>query len=189
MTWGDIVVIIVLAGGYFLYEVFKKSPKHFLERKLEKFKSELQTNIDSLRISAESIHPMKIEEYVEFSKAYLKLMELGKITNPKEVARKQKEVFDGMSRFGFAVMFFGNDDTVKKYVEFRKYSTLPAGKLGENEKAKIMMVMSELIVLMRRDVGHNDSEVTVDDFLTIIVNDWETSKEKFKERASNAIKV
>ena len=186
MNLGDVVMLIVMVIGFISIGLIKKTPEYMFKRNLEKFKNELQQDLERIRIAAENIHPMKIEEYVHFTQVYVKMMELGKIQDQTMQMAAQKVVFDGLTRFGFSAFLFGSDQTVKKYVEIRKYSTLPQGDLGENEKAKILLLMSELMVYMRNDLGNDESSVSVDDFLMIIVNNWGDSQEEFRRKASNA---
>ncbi|MFD2704065.1 hypothetical protein [Salibacterium lacus] len=189
MSIGEVVTVIIMVFGFLILGLIKKTPDHVLNRSLESFKSDLQKELVNFRISGENLHPAKIEEYMHFTKVFTQLMELSKLKDPEKQVEEQKKVYDGLTRFGFSAILFGSDETVKKYVEIRKYTTLPSDKLGENEKALMLLLMSELIILMRNDLGNSNSNVSSDDFMQIVIKDWEISKEEFKRKAGNAIKL
>ena len=189
MTLGEIINTVIFVLGFIVIGIIKKTPEHYLSKNLEKFKTDLQGELEQIRIANENIHPMKIEEYIHFTEVYTKMMESVKITNQGKQKNIQREIFDGLTRFGFSVFLFGSDQTVGKFVEMRKYVTMPASEIGENEKAKTLILMSELMVHMRNDLGNKESKVTVDDFLTIIVKDWGVSRESFLDKAAKAKKL
>lgn len=182
LTLGNLILAVVIIG------LIKGMPIHLLNRNLESFKGTLQKDIDKLRISGENIHPLKAEEYIQFANVYLKMMSSSK-GNKRQQERINQEVVDGFNKFGMSIIFFGNDEAVKKFVEARKYITLPDELRGENEVAKTMILFSELIVIMRNDLGHENSSVSVDDFLMITLKDWRVSAEDFKRKASLAREV
>jgi hypothetical protein len=72
---------------------------------------------------------------------------------------------------GTKLFFFASDETVKKFVQFRKYS-LSVGT-PEYESMQNIIILAELIVLIRKDLGYSNTECTKDDFLHIMLTDWD----------------
>ena len=186
MSLGEIINVVIAVVGFIVIGIIKKTPEHILDKNLEKFKGDIQKDLQELRIATENIHPMKIEEYIHFTEVYTKMMDAAKIKNLNKQKAVQKEIVEGLTRFGFSAFLFGSDQTVKKFVEIRKYATLPSDELGENERAKTLILMSELMIHMRNDLGSKQSEVTIDDLMIIIVKDWGVSRDAFLKKASKA---
>jgi len=188
---GNKMEILIIIGQILLITIFtllyiyiKKIPEqihamqlsnyeHELNKQMEIFRTELIKEMELMRISHTELQSHKSEEFinlVEFlyksmlDKEYLRKLE----TNLKV----QKEFNNKMSTLGTKLFFFASDDTVKKYVEWRKHGLRVDEEAGGVDKNRIVILLAELMVLIRRDLGYKDTNCTKDDFLNIMLNDW-----------------
>lgn len=186
MSWIILVLQIVMFFAlFFVYDYLKKLPEQVHKRNLEIFKNELQKEIVRLEISEGNLHIKKIEKFTEFSGVLFKIMNGVKYGKSKKELETQAT--KSMESFTKDIMFFASEETISKFVEYRRYSKVVQNG-GDNERAKYFYILAELILTMRKELGYSDN-VTVDDYLYIIINDWEENKELFRNRASKAKKL
>lgn len=186
-----IIQLLIFVGLVFIFLYVKKLPDFIFQRsvkkfefqlnsKLEEIKAALTKEIELLKISQAEIQVHKTKEFVNFVEYFNNIF-----TNPKELEKISKNESDARKfnrkilDLGIKLFFFASDETVQKYVEWRKYG-LQAGQEGYDNK-KTLILYAELVTLMRRDLGYKDTECTRDDFLYIMLTDWEKYKEQYKE--------
>jgi len=181
-----IIQIIILIGGYFIVRYVKKLPDQIHKKNLELFKNELKKELVKLEASESNLHLKKIEKFTEFSGL------LYEVTNSVKYKENEEEIQEkaikSMESFTKDIMFFAGENTIKKFVEYRRYSRMLNQQGGVNEQAKFNYILAELILEMRKDLGYND-KVSVDDYLYILIKDWDKNKELFKQRANKAKKL
>lgn len=183
MSYIIFVIQLFLVGAfYFLVEYIKKLPEKVYQKNLETFKSELQKEIVKLEITEGNLHIKKIEKFTEFSSILYDVMNGVKYTLRQ--GELEERATKSMESFTKDIMFFASETTIKKFVEYRRYSKL-VQKGGDNERARYFFILAELILEMRKDLGYSDN-VSVDDYLYIMINDWDENKQIFKERAKLA---
>ncbi|CAH0314779.1 hypothetical protein [Peribacillus simplex] len=176
--------LALLFGGWFIYTYVKKLPdqvhaknlKAFeldLNKQLEEFRNQLTTDLELMKINESQLHIHKTQEFSKLVEVLL----LSLITD-KDYVRKlgtdkklQKEHNRKLLDLGTKLFFFASDETVKKFVQFRKYS-LSVGT-PEYESMQNIIILAELIVLIRKDLGYSNTECTKDDFLHIMLTDWD----------------
>ncbi len=178
--------LFILFGGWLLYLYLKRLPETIHEKsiksfefqlnsKLEEIKASLTKEIELLKISQAELQVHKTQEFVKFVELFNEGMSDPKnfselMKNPVEVKKFNKTLMD----LGVKLFFFASDPTVKKFVELRKYLLQPKHLVALNE---FLILYAELIVLIRKDLGYKNSECNIDDFLNIIVRDWEQHKQ------------
>ena len=187
-----IQIVIVLAFIFIVYYIkglpdrlHKKNiqyMEHNLSKQLEIFKSNLVKEIEILKISETQLQVRKIEEFTKitgfisnyfYDDDYKK-----KVTdNPKILA---KEISDMRTK----LFYFASDDTVKKYVEWRKYGINNKNDPHLKESHKIIKLFAELVLLMRKDLGYKNTVCDIDDYLNIILTDWENVKKNMEVTTS-----
>ncbi len=179
--------VVLISSLYFVYDYLKKLPEQVHKKNLEIFKNELQKEIVKLEASEGNLHLKKIEKFTEFSSALYDVMNGVKY---KEISEDelQKKATKSMESFTKDIMFFAGENTIKKFVEYRRYSQLYSKVKGENEQARFLYVQAELILEMRKDLGYEDN-INVDDYLYILINDWEENKDLYREKASKAKRI
>ncbi|MGG4549390.1 hypothetical protein ABER02_16635 [Rossellomorea marisflavi] len=175
--------IATLVGFWFLYTYVKKLPdqvhaknlkafEHDLNRQLEEFRNQLTTDLELMKINESQLHIHKTQEFSKLVEVLLfRLTDKDYVKKLGSDKRTQKEHNKSMLDLGTKLFFFASDDTVKKFVEWRKYS-LSADSPQYNPKHAII-ILAELIVLIRQDVGYSQTECTKDDFLHIMLTDWD----------------
>lgn len=198
----SIIELIVLVLGFLglglipklFYERKLKDYNAEINRALKEFKHELNLELQELRISQENSQPKKVEGFIEFSDMIYKTIELSRLSPGKKFNEKEKEIANDLRKFSYVVFFFGKDETILKFVEFRKEMEL-LNHLNQNQKRSdhayyqsrlMIIILAELMINMRKDLGNNSSEVTIDDYMTILVNDWDKSKLQFMQDVEKA---
>lgn len=181
----EFVVILVVAFIYFyvrglpdrIHQRNIKLFEHDLSKKLEIFRSDLSKEIELLKISESQLQIRKIEEFTNITDVLFKYMfdkeyqeELNK--NPD----KLKVI---MANIGSRLFYFASDETVKKYIEWKKFGWANTESDDKKEAAKIIVIFADLVVLMRKDLGYKKTECNRDDFLSIFVSDWDKHKKDY----------
>ncbi|MFE4812810.1 hypothetical protein ACFQ9Y_16975 [Peribacillus simplex] len=174
--------LALLFGGWFIYTYVKKLPdqvhaknlKAFeldLNKQLEEFRNQLTTDLELMKINESQLHIHKTQEFSKLVEVFLlNLTDKDYVRKVGTDRKLQKEYNRKMLDLGTKLFFFASDETVKKFVDFRKYS-LSVGTPGY-ESMQVIIILAELIVLIRRDLGYSNTECTKDDFLHIMLTDW-----------------
>lgn len=181
-----IIQVIILIGGYFIVGYIKKLPDQIHKKNLALFKNELEKEIVKLEASESNLHLKKIEKFTEFSGVLYEV--INGVKNKENKKEVQEKATKSMESFTKDIMFFAGEGTINKFVEYRRYSKILNEYGGVNEQAKFNYILAELILEMRKDLGYED-KVSVDDYLYILINDWDENRELFKKRASKAKKL
>ncbi|MCF3942196.1 hypothetical protein [Oceanobacillus alkalisoli] len=179
-----ILQVVIIIGAYWLFDYIKKVPDQIHKKNLETFKNELQKEIVKLEASESNLHLKKIEKFTEFSGALYDVLNGVKYKDVDDEELKENAT-KSMESFTKDIMFFAGENTIKKFVEYRRYSQLLTNEGGKDEQAKFNYILAELILEMRKDLGYDD-KVDVDDYLYILIRDWDENKELFKERSNRA---
>jgi hypothetical protein len=177
-----ILQLALLFGGWFLYTYVKKLPDQIhaknlkvfeldLNKQLEEFRNQLTTDLELMKINESQLHIHKTEEFTKLVEVMItKLLDKQFVEKLGRDPRTQKEYNKTMLDLGTKLFFYASDETVKKFVEWRKYG-LTADTVNYDPK-QIIVLLAELIVLIRKDVGYTDTQCTKDDFLHIMLKDW-----------------
>lgn len=176
---------IICFAGWFTIQYIRKLPdqihqrniksyEHELNKQLEQFKIEISRELEMLKITESQLHIHKAKEFSEFIEFFsTKIMNkeyMSQINKP----HIQKEIQQIMMKTVTKFFFFASDETVKKFVEWRRLSLQNEGQHG----FKIVYIVAELIVLMRKDLGYKDTECDEDDVLYLILTDWSEEKSR-----------
>ena len=183
----EFIVILVVAFIYFYVrglpdKIHQKNIKlfeHDLSKKLETFKSDLSKEIELLKISESQLQIRKIEEFTTITDFLFKYIYDKKFQ--EELNKEPSKLQIEMANIGSRLFYFASDETVKKYVEWKKFGWEMANKetVDSKESGKNIVIFAELVVLMRKDLGYKKTECTRDDFLSIFVTDWDKHKNDY----------
>jgi len=161
-------------------QVHKKNLKVFeldLSKQLELFRTDLRKEIELLKISEAQLYMRKAEEFTNLIELIAKeMLDKTNIEKMKTDAKLRQEFNRRLMDLGTKLFFFASDETVKKYVEWRKI-----GQLIDSpgfDPRKIVFIMAELMVQIRKDLGYKNTTCDTDDFLNIILSNWEAEKKK-----------
>jgi len=183
----DVLIIVlqsfILASAWFLYTYFKKLPdqihaknlkvfEHDLNTQMEILRNQWTTDLELLKINESQLHIHKTEEFSKLVKILILNMLDKKYMRKLATDEKTKEEFNrSMLDLGTKLFFFASDSTVKKFVEWRKSGQDPAAAAGRDPK-HVLILLAELMLEVRKDLGYKDTECTTDDYLYIMIKDW-----------------
>lgn len=182
-----VLQVAIIIGGYLIVGYIKKMPDQIHKKNLASFKNELQKEIVKLEASEGNLHLKKIEKFTEFTTILQETINSVKY-KPDERKEIEERTTKAMELFAKDIIFFAGEETLEKFVEYRRYSKLT--QTGEPENvAKFQFILAELILEMRKDLGFNNKGITVDHYMHILVNDWDKHKDEYHEKARKAKKL
>lgn len=131
--------------------------------------------LEQFKISQSQLQLRKTDEFIKFGDLYRRFFT---DRNLKQKLDRQdpnalKEIQDKFVELSIHLFFFASDQTIKKYVEWRRRS-----QRGEFKGTEVLQEFGELMIMFRRDLGYDTTKITSDDFLFLIVNDWEAPVER-----------
>jgi len=98
----------------------------------------------------------------------LKFMSNLLMANKLGIQVTDKETIEFMSDFTQRFMVWGSDEVVEAFGQFRRTSTVPK----ELQKPiELMFRYEELILAIRKDLGHGNKDIKRGDILSLFVND------------------
>ena len=147
-----------------------------LNQQLEAFKSTLTKEVELLKISQTQLYLHKTQEFINLVEYFGQFLadteKLQKtLKNPKEVVTYKTNMYN----LGVKVFFFASDSTIRKYIQWRGQSK---PNPTNDDAIRVLQLYGELVVSIRKDLGYEETTCTSDDFLKIIINDWEEFKRK-----------
>jgi hypothetical protein len=168
-----ITQIVLFIGISFVFIYLRQLPKTFQEKTLKKFQHSLNEKLELLKITQTELQTLKRNEFIRFSEHWRKTFENKKVIN------NQKHISE-LNSIGLNFFFFASDAVVKKFVELRK-QLLYSNSEDISQQRKALKLMAELNLLMRKDLGYYDTMCNEDDYLNILLKDWENVKNDYKE--------
>lgn len=177
-----VLQLIIIFGGWFLVTYIKKLPDQVhaknlkvfetnLNKQLEVFKNELTTDLELMKINESQLHIHKTEEFTKLVEVLIvRMLDKDYVAKLGTNQKIKKEYNQTMLTLATKLFFFASDDTVKKFVEWRKYH-LTTDEAAVNP-LRVITLLAELIVEIRKDVGYKETSCTKDDFLHIMLTDW-----------------
>ncbi|MBC1722264.1 hypothetical protein [Listeria seeligeri] len=159
-------------------------PKFFYDKKMNDLNRNITRELEQIRISQENVHPEKIKlfnDVIDMFKQTLASSKMPKITEKDKDRYNEKLAVLGerYNTIMYSLMLFANDDTIDMYKNYKRfvqeYSVTFFLEKGLSEKAyssKLMFLMCDLIITLRRDVGFPETNVKQDSLLYGILNDW-----------------
>ena len=182
-------IIIIILG--LLYRYVQKIPEtlhkthiakieYDFNKQLESFKGDISNEIEKMKIAETELQLHKIKEFtnlVEF--LFTNMLDAEYIAQLEKNTKIQKEFNKKMMDLGTKLFFFASDETVKKYVEWRRFGL--ETEVKKEDQHKVIILLAELMVLIRKDLGYKDTLCTKDDFLHIMLKDWEKHEGKYSD--------
>jgi len=148
-----------------------------LNSKLEVVKADLSREIEMAKISQAGLQVHKTEEFTRLVEFFIDAL-----TNPEQFKtlaanpEAAKEFNRRITDLGLKLFFFASDATVKSYVAFRLYGMQADSAERNTDPTRLIVLLAELVVSMRRDLGYSETECSVDEVLNIMLTDWEQKK-------------
>lgn len=94
-------------------------------------------------------------------------------------APTEQEMLEFMSDFNQRIMVWGSDSVLAAWVEWRRAATNEAAV--KDDPMSLMLLYEQLILTIRRDLGHKNSNLGTGDVLALFINDID---QQLKGRAS-----
>ncbi|APW61880.1 hypothetical protein [Paludisphaera borealis] len=125
--------------------------------------------LEALTLITKEHRERKIPVYEDFIKFWLKYLFSGKAG---DTPLSDEEVIRFLSEYTQRMMVWGSDEVIAAWVKFR-YSSMNAEQ--QSESSKILVDLEQLILAMRRDLGHKNQGFKTGDILRMFVNDVGTA--------------
>ena len=173
-------IIAILLGLGFNY--IRKLPERFhkegeiryeygLKKDLEAIRAALTQENELQSIRYQESQRRMAEEYIEFIDYFNSVWTDSEIQKQiKGSPKKKKEFNKKMVSLGVRLFIFGSDEIVDKYLSFRAASKEDAS----GDPRDILHRFGELVLQMRKDLLHPDSNCSENDFLKMFITDWES---------------
>ena len=172
-----VLVAVGLGFGYLkglpqrLHEEGLRRYEHGLNEQLERLRADLHDQLEERRIAREELQVQMREQFLRLAefgaRAMVEPEKFEKVLKDKKAAQAfKKELLE----IGGSLFFFASDDTIRAYMRWRKAgqdaSTAQDGK-------DILVKYGELMLSARRDLGYKETGLEAEDFLRVIVTDWD----------------
>lgn len=145
--------------------------RHQLDRKLEQVRASLSEDIELSKITQEELQVRKTEEFIRLSEFYHEIL-----SNPEKAleAENQQQLQKRLLDSAVRLFFFASDSTIDAYKDWWE-AAVEVDPNTSNEEVGIELLekYATLNVSMRQDLGYDETEASVDDFLAMILTDWE----------------
>ncbi|QFF98882.1 hypothetical protein PB01_08570 [Psychrobacillus glaciei] len=162
--WLEIIQIALIFFGLIGVGLI---PKFFYQRKLDK----LSQALNSLNISIEKNHSPKMDAYKQFMQAIYE--------NTKNNSSKtQKAMEASYAELSRIIFLYGSDDAIKSFIRLREYNAI---EQEEESKREVVALVAKFMLELRKDLNFGATDVKAEDYLRILLNDWEKSKHHFEK--------
>lgn len=111
----------------------------------------------------QDIRKRKIPMYQEFIKFWFDLL----MANKGDISEDEMTAF--FSKFTQNLLIWGSDDVVRKWSEYRKNITYNDNLT--NPSPNVMFDFEELLILIRKDMGHKNKQISKGVLLSLFIND------------------
>lgn len=185
----DVIILVISAalglGIWMVYGYLRKLPdrlhryaltksEYGLKGELEQLKATLLRDLELSKISEAQLQIHKTNEFLAFTSYFNELLAQPEKLKQVERDRKKKADFkQKMLDLGARLYFFGSDETIRTYLEFRRLGSEPQ---TPQSRMQILKTYGRLMLQMRRDIGYGDTALDEDDYLRLIIIDWDQHK-------------
>lgn len=176
-----ILLLVVLGVLYGIYEAAKnwvaRIPERVHEKNVEELKNALEKELSRFQITEENLYIKKVEAFELFQKSVEQMVVNVKSQKQQEQKKSLEESQRYMSDFFGKAIFYCDEETFKRVLAYRRFSN----KINQQrdpstlDKAKMIMVMADIFLSMRKSLGYED-ELGRESFLYLILNDWDDMK-------------
>lgn len=169
-----ILGIVVLLG----YKYLEGLPQRLHDEGIERLRASLTESVELTKISQGELQVHKTEEFVKLSEFFHEVLSDPEMAeraskNAKEKKKLQRRLLDSAVR----LFFFSSDETIDAYKAWW-HTSQKLGRGEEVENSEVLLRYAELNVCMRRDLGYKDTECTADDFLEMLLTDWDLYRDR-----------
>ena len=148
MEWVSAIVgpLLIIIGGIISWFIKDKSEK--------------------LKIQEKKVKEEQEKIYNELLKPYLLIL-----SDPKKISEATNIISsDEYKENAFKMRFFGSDNIINAHNELMKIS-YEAEKTGKQDSIKMMEVIGQLFLAVRKDLGHPKTKLREKDMISFIIKD------------------
>lgn len=136
-------------------------------------KADLQKEMDS------RFNERRWEVYIAFADLIRQLWLTSQVTNERDKARAMATIYKQLHEISNKLWIIGSDDVIKAVAEWMRY--LRSSNAGGVDT---FVLLNDIILAMRRDLGNRNTDVTYQDMFTAIINNIDTVFAENKEQIS-----
>ncbi|PGW89961.1 hypothetical protein [Bacillus cereus] len=149
----------------------------FFNFKMSSRAAKISKDIELMKISQSHLQTLKTKTYQELIETLA-----SSIRNPNKLQNMNQknlnEFKERMMILGSNLFLFASDETINLFIKWRTHQTTP-----ENTGEHVLEIVAQLVLSFRKDLGYQDTILNTDNYLSIIINDWENEKKKlFQQR-------
>ncbi|WP_201714652.1 hypothetical protein [Rossellomorea arthrocnemi] len=122
----------------------------------------------------EHLREKKSETYKELVELLFKVLMGSKTGN----SLTEKELIQSMSKFTENLILWGSEDVIKSYKSYRDYFINRTS--GQELSLESIQIMENLLLSIRRDMGHKNKNLEKGDILSLFINDLDKVLERLK---------
>jgi hypothetical protein len=122
----------------------------------------------------EHLREKKSETYRDLVELLFKLLMGSKTGN----SLSEEELIKAMSKFTENLILWGSEDVIKAYKSFRDYFIQRTS--GQELSLESIQIMEELLLSIRKDMGHNNKNLDKGDILSLFINDLDKVLDRLK---------
>ena len=165
-------------SGLLAYRYLERLPQRLHDEGLERFRASLARDLELTKISQGELQVHKTQEFVRLSEFMHEIIsDPGKSERALKNEGEKRKLKKRLLSSAVGLFFFASDETIEAYKAWWQ----TAQRLGRGERvdaAEPLVRYAELNVSIRRDLGYPNTACNSDDFLQMILTDWDEYKEK-----------
>lgn len=104
----------------------------------------------------------KVETYKKLIKFFFESIYAIKLDKEPKT---EKEIINTLYDITPELIFWASDEVLKIYIDFRK--------IGQNHPEKSILLFAQMLIAIRKDLGHQNSKINEESILSTFVNDVE----------------
>ncbi len=175
------VVITAITGYIFAIPRIKKQLEADLLQESEKIRQQFQADLQ--KEFSSRFNERKWETYEHFSDIIRRLME--GVSNPR-LKKDQAKIIQELYGFTGKLWIIGGDNVIKAFNDWRKTGVTEGS--DSSQKIQILILLMQIVIEMRKDLGYESSAVSSEDLLRTFINDFDQAMAKINTSSTHTSK-
>ncbi|MGF9745689.1 hypothetical protein ABEX05_00180 [Bacillus velezensis] len=132
--------------------------------------AKIYEKIEKIKIYENQSATKKSEQLEEFWNMFLDCFDTNNLTE-EELLKFNKDFNKRMMKLIINLVGSASDSTILK---FKEYKTFDFDGQNKEKQIEAILLLAELIIEYRKDLGHKDTKITPNDILPLYITDWTT---------------
>lgn len=162
------VVLTAIAGYIFAIPRIKRQLEANLRQESEKIKQQFQADLQKEFTSR--FNERKWETYEHFADIIRRLME--SVSNQR-LKKEQSKIIQELYGFTGNLWIIGGDHVIRAFNDWRKAGSNE--NTDSSEKMQLLILLMQIVIEMRKDLGYESSVVQPEDLLRTFINDFDVA--------------